>query len=148
MILLFKIILLTSIWCLGIKIVTSEGMGLERLRIYAKQQIDNGKIVWEALIYCEWCLPSIHSVFGYAFALVLGIINSFSWKLVFMYPLVVAGSSIICGLTWALYKTINSQKDVNESVTDAANIFIESIIAHDEETQEEYENRMLHTQKN
>ena len=111
--LLLKLIMLTSIWCLGIKIATAEGMVLERLGNYARKKVNEGKIIFDPLINCEWCLPSIHSLFGYAFALGIGLINTFSWKLVVMYPLVVIGSSVVCGLTWTVYQMVNAIKEMN-----------------------------------
>lgn len=111
--LLLKLIVLTSIWCLGIKIATAEGMVLERLGNYASKKVNEGKIIFDPLINCEWCLPSIHSLFGYAFALGIGLINTFSWKLVVMYPLVVIGSSVVCGLTWTVYQMVNAIKEMN-----------------------------------
>lgn len=117
MLLLLKLITLTTIWCLGIKIVTSDGMILSKVGEYGKKKAEEGKRVFEALIVCEWCLPSIHSLFGYGFALALGILPA-SWSLLFIYPLVAMGSSMTTGLIWNGYKTMISLRNLVEAKED------------------------------
>lgn len=103
MILIFKLIVITSIWVLGLTIVTQKGMALYNFRQWAETK----KSLWfEPIILCEWCMPSIHSLIGYAIAIGLGVINHFSWSLVVAYILVVMGSSVVSGMTWALYSLI------------------------------------------
>lgn len=114
MILLLKLILLTFIWVMGIKISTAEGMVFEKLGNWANKQVDKGYKIYEAIISCEWCLPSLHSVIGYAFAVGIGVIDHFEWKLVVLYPLVVCGTSLLSGLTWTIYLTINEIKENNK----------------------------------
>lgn len=114
MIMLLKLISLTTIWCLGIKILTSEGMLLDKLGKYAHKKVDEGKIIFDPLLACEFCLPSIHSLVGYSFAISLGIITHFSWSLIFIYPLVAMGSSIGCGFIWNAYLTMQVIKYKNE----------------------------------
>lgn len=102
--LLFNLILITSIWCIGLTIVTQNNMLLHSVRIWAESKESK----WYApLILCTWCLPSIHSAVGYGFAVGIGIINSFSWRLVFMYPLVVMGASFVTGIVWSVYELIS-----------------------------------------
>lgn len=116
MILLFKLILLTFIWVMGIKIVTSEGMLLEKLGKWGEKKVDEGHKIFNAIIVCPWCLPSIHSIFGYGFAFGLGVLPLiWDWKLLIMWPLVVMGSSFLCGNVWNLYETINRIKEKNEA---------------------------------
>lgn len=115
MIVLLKLILITFIWVIGIKISTAEGMIFEKLGKYAKRKVDEGYKIWEALIACEWCLPSVHSIFGHAFAFGLGILPfEFNWQLLIRWPLVIMGTSLISGLTWTIYLMINDIKDNNE----------------------------------
>ncbi len=97
MTLLFELILITSLLVIGWTIITQPGMGLGFIRDWGK---------FEALLLCHWCMPSTWSLIGYFFAWRLGLIEVFSWKLVWMYPLVVCGSSFLCGISWALYKRI------------------------------------------
>lgn len=100
MILLVKLILITTIWVLGLTIITTEGMGLYAVRLWAKKKIEEGNRWVEPLIYCHWCMPSIHAILGYTFAYGLGILHGYSVAYVLMYPLVVAGASLLCGLIW------------------------------------------------
>lgn len=121
MIVLFKLILLTTIWCLGMKIITSDHMILEKLGRYARKKVEEGKLIYDPIIACEWCMPSMHSLIGYGFAIILGIITQFSWALVAIYPLVAIGSSIGTGMIWNFYLTMNSVKERNESQSDFYN---------------------------
>lgn len=110
MILLLKLIIITVIWVLGFKIVTSEGMLLEAIGKYADSK---KSLIWQPLVNCIWCMPSIHSLVGYVLAAGIGIITNFSWHLVFMYPLVVMGSSFMAGFLF----------NVNECVDTASSYF-------------------------
>lgn len=115
MILILKLIALTSIWVLGIKIATADDMVLEKVGQYGKKKVEEGHKIFEALIVCQWCMPSIHSLIGYAFAFGLGILPvQWNWQLVIRYPIVVMGSSLVCGLTWLIYETLNQIHDRNE----------------------------------
>jgi len=100
MTLLFELILITSLLVIGATIVTQVGMGLYVVREWADEKESR---FYDALIGCHWCMPSLWSLAGYFFAWRLGFIEYFSWKLVWMYPLVVCGSSFLCGLSWAIY---------------------------------------------
>lgn len=113
---LIKVILITFIWVMGIKISTSEGMVFEKLGKYAERKVEKGYKIWEALIACEWCLPSVHSVFGYAFSFGIGIIPfEFQWKYIIMLPIVIMGTSFLSGNVWNIYLTINKIKENNEA---------------------------------
>lgn len=114
MIVLLKLIIIVSIWVLGIKIATAEDMLLDNLGKWATKQAKKHKI-FEALIVCPFCMPSIHSVIGYFFAFGLNILPfEWNWQLIIRYPLVVIGASIISGFTWVGYETINRIKEKNE----------------------------------
>ena len=127
MIIIFKLIIILSIWVLGIKIITAEGMLLEGLGKWGERKVDEGYKIFEALIVCQWCLPSFHSIFAYAFAFGLDIVPFvFDWKLVIMWPLVVMGASIITGNTWNIYETINRIKERNEAEAEYFNSLIET----------------------
>lgn len=117
------LVLLTSIWIWGVKIATSEDMVLENLGTWGEKKVNEGHKIFEPLLTCEWCMPSIHSLVGYAFAFGLGIIPfEFEWRLVIEYPLVVIGSSIVTGNTWNLYKTINAVRERAEAEKEKAKI--------------------------
>lgn len=94
---LLSIILITGIWCLGITIVTQPDMGLGFIRVWAESK----KSKWfEPLILCPWCLPSVHSMFGYFFGWILGF--NITWNIIMVYPLVVAGASVVSGTVWTI----------------------------------------------
>lgn len=106
MTLLFEIILITSILVIGWTIVTQPSMGLGDIREWAEAQ---DSVFINATLVCHWCMSSSWSLIGYFFAWRIGLIESFSWKLFWMYPLVVCGSSFLCGLSWAIFKRIEIQ---------------------------------------
>lgn len=101
MIEVIELIILSSLWCLALQISTSEGMVFYKLREYAESK--KAKI-WEAICLCPWCCPSIHSIFAYVGGFILGFIKWDSCNIFFMYPFVVAGSSLVTGLIWTGYK--------------------------------------------
>lgn len=130
MIVLLQLILITFIWVMGIKISTAKGMIFEGLGNYAEKKVDEGHKIWEALVNCEWCLPSVHSLFGHAFAFGLGILPfEFNWQLLIRWPLVIMGTSLLSGLTWTIYLTINQVKERNEAETE----YLKSLINQTEE---------------
>src|SRR6185312_13080254 len=113
MILLIKLIIITTIWCLGIRIATNEGMVFEKLRIYGNKKVNEGYKIFEPLFICIYCMPSIHSSIGFLFAYGLGILPTFHVKLLIYYPLVVMGSSILGGLIWQYHEKLDSEKEEN-----------------------------------
>ncbi len=117
-IVLLKLILLTSIWVLGLTIVTQEGMLLYNIRLWAEKKADEGNRWVEPLILCHWCMSSLHSFFGYAFALVSGIVI-YDWHILILYPLVVMGSSIVNGLTWAAYQLVSAKTEFYKNINDS-----------------------------
>ena len=125
MILLFSLIAITSIWCLGIKIATADDMLLEKLGKYGQKKVEEGYKVFEALWVCQWCMPSVHTLIGFVFAYGLGIIPELSWRLLLYYPLVAMGSSLVNGLIWQYYlhknqynEFIISAKETTEIMSD------------------------------
>jgi hypothetical protein len=104
---LFKIIIVTSIWILGLTICTQKKMVLYFIRDYLTDENGNARRkIYEPLIVCHWCMPSIHSVFGISFSIILGFVSP-SWNLAIMYPLIVMGSSITVGLVWQIYLVLD-----------------------------------------
>lgn len=106
---ILELILLTSIIVLGITISTQSGMILYSFREWADKKQEEGKKWVVPLIVCIWCMPSLWSLVGYLFAALTGVIDHFSWHLVFMYPVVVCGSSFLSGVAWMLYTKIEIQ---------------------------------------
>jgi len=110
--LIFDLILLTSIIVIGITVVTQEGMLLFWVREWAEEKKSK---IFDALIRCIWCMSSVWSLIGFLFASLIGVINHFSWHLIFIYPIVVCGSSFVSGFFWTLYKKIEIQIKVYEN---------------------------------
>lgn len=108
MTLIFQLIVLTSIWVMGLTIITQPKMLAEKVRDWADGIHKKGNKFMEPLILCHWCMPSLHSAVGYTFAVLIGLINHFEWRLVFMYPLVAMGSSLLNGIVWGLHKLIEA----------------------------------------
>lgn len=111
---IISLIALTSIWVLGIKIVTHKGMLLEDLGEWCLNKSERHKM-FEALCVCQWCMPSIHSLVGYGFAIAIGILTKLKWSLLFMYPIVVMGSSLTCGIIWLVYELLTAKKGYYEN---------------------------------
>ncbi len=109
---LFELITVTTIWVLGIKVVTHSGMLLEKLGEYGERKVEEGKKIFEPLFVCQWCMPSIHSVIGYI--LVYTTMATFHWQALLMYPIVVMGSSFCSGMLWLIYETITIMKKLYE----------------------------------
>lgn len=115
MILLFSLIAICSIWVLGLKIVTSGGMIFGRIGEYAEKKLyDEGRIIFAPLLVCEWCMPSIHTAIAFLFAYFIGVIDHFSVRLLAYYPLVVMGSSLVCGLVWQYYEDKKAESIFNK----------------------------------
>lgn len=105
---LMILISVTSIWVLGITIVTSEGMVLYPLRRnLTDQNGDALRKIYEPLLVCVWCMPSIHSIIGVGFSVALGWVKK-DWTLMLIYPLVIMGSSIVSGMIWTTYQYLVS----------------------------------------
>ena len=95
-------IAITSIWVLGITIATQEGMVFYKLREWAQKK---GMKIFEPIVLCIWCMPSIHSFIGYFFCVGTGLL-SIDWHQVIAYPIVVSGSSLVSGIVWTWYKKL------------------------------------------
>lgn len=112
---------------MGIKISTADGMIFERLGKWGERKVDEGYIIFEALIVCQWCLPSFHSIIAHAFAFGLGVLPmEFNWQLLIRLPLVIMGASFLTGNAWNIYETINRIKERNEAEAEYFNSVIEN----------------------
>ena len=78
-----QIVALVTVWNLGIEIVLSEDMALHKLRLWAESKSSK---IFEPLFICIWCRPS--------------------WRVLILYPFVVASASFISGTAWSIYKLI------------------------------------------
>lgn len=113
MILLFKLVILTVIIVLALRVALSDGMLLEKVGRYFEKKVEDGQ-KWADLIVCPWCSGTILSIIAHAFAFGLGIIPfEWNWQLLIRWPLVVFASSFISGVLWTLYLTLNQIKENN-----------------------------------
>lgn len=115
MILLFKLVALTVIIVLALRVALSEGMLLEKLGAYFERKVDEGHKYFELFI-CPWCMGSLQSVTSHFFAFGLGILPfEFNWQLLIRGILVIFASSFISGLLWTVYLTLNQIKENNQA---------------------------------
>jgi len=91
------------------KIASSRDMIFEKIGLWAQNKVDEGKKIFELLV-CPWCAGTLFTFFGMLEAYGLNIITHFEWQLLLYYFLTVCGCSIVSGLTWTIYLTINSKK--------------------------------------
>lgn len=109
------VIFFNYIWVLGFKIATSEGMIFESIGKWGEEKEEEGYKIFKGLITCQWCLPGFHSIFAWTFAFILGGIQfEFNWKYLVMWPVIIMGTSLLTGLTWTIYLTINQVREKNE----------------------------------
>lgn len=114
MVLLFKLIVLTVIIVMGLKISMSEGMIFEKLGKYFERKVDEGYKGFDIFI-CAWCMNSLQSITAHVFAFGLGVLPfEFNWQLLIRWPLVIMGASFVSGNLWNTYETINKVKEKNE----------------------------------
>lgn len=122
---LLQLIGLTFIIVMGLKIAMSEGMLLENLGKYFERKVDEGNKGFEIFI-CQWCMASLQSLTAHAFAFGLGVLPfEWNWQLLIRWPLVVMGSSFVCGNAWNIYETINRIKERNEAEANYFNSLIQ-----------------------
>jgi hypothetical protein len=141
--LLFELITICVIWCLGIKILTADGMLFQSIGKWAEKKVDEGKIIFEPLLVCPYCMPSLHTAIAIGFGFGIGIIDEFSWHLIFMYPIVAMASSFINGYVWTLHQKQHMEKDFIESATDTCNIvsdYIEDLYIQESNMEYEHQN--------
>ena len=105
MILILKLILVTTFIIWGIKIATEEGMIGEKLGEWARKQVDKGRKYWEAILVCPFCMSSVHSLTAIGFGYLFGWVDS--WTIFYYYPVIVGGASLVSGLTWTVYQLLS-----------------------------------------
>ncbi len=107
MILIFKLILITFILVMGLKIAMSEDMLLEKLGNWFGEKAKSNKVF--ELFVCPWCMGTLQSITAHFFAFGLGLLPfEWNWQLLIRWPLVVMGASLLSGLTWTIYLKINN----------------------------------------
>lgn len=129
---------------MGLKIVLSEGMLLEKLGAWFEKKAEKSNFYkW---FICQWCMPSMQSFTAHFFAFALGIIPlEFNLHVAIRWLLVIMASSFISGNLWNLYETVNRIKDKNEvekdtliSINSLADILIENNIEEYDKDEEQH----------
>ncbi len=118
LVVLLKLIFVTSVLVWGVTISTQEHMIFYGVREWANKKLDEGYGVFKALVLCPWCLPSIWSLVAYFFCLISGIIT-YHWKIFTLYPLVVGGASMLSGNGWSLYELIDAKTEFYKNINDS-----------------------------
>lgn len=114
MMILLKLILLTTMIVMALKIALSKNMLLEKLGSWVEYKSDEYKF-FDSFI-CAWCMPALQSITAHAFAFGLRILPlEFNWQLLIRWPLVIFGASFLSGNLWNLYETVNSIKEKNDA---------------------------------
>lgn len=109
-----KLIGITVLIVLALKIALSKGMLLEKTGKWLEQKVDDGKKIFDIFI-CPYCMGTLQTITAHLFAFGLGILPlEWDWQLLIRYPLIVFGTSIIAGNFWNVYLTINQVKEKNE----------------------------------
>lgn len=117
MILLFKLILITCILVMGLKVAMSKDMLLEKFGDYFEKKIDDGHRFFDIFV-CPWCMGTLQSIVAHFFAIGLGLLPmEWNWQLLIRWPLVFMGASFLCGMAWTIYETVNRIKEKNEAET-------------------------------
>lgn len=114
MILILKLVILTVIIVLALRVAMSDKMLLEKVGKFFEKKVEEGH-KWADLIVCPWCSGTLQSITAHAFAFGLGILPlEWNWQLLIRWPVVVFASSFISGMLWTIYLTINQIKEKNE----------------------------------
>lgn len=138
-ILLLKLIFITSLLVLGYTIFSQEFMGGYWIRLWAMKKKEAGSKWIEPIFLCHYCQPSTWTLFSFLIAYGLGIINNFEWRYLLLYILCIAGSSITNGIVWAIHQGIIAKKDYDESGAILHNAQLENIYQPMDELDEDYD---------
>lgn len=98
-------IIFTSLLCIGATIATQKGMVFFSFRENLEEKA-NGKrySIYDAVLLCHWCMPSIWTVAGYFFSMLY--LESFDFYNLLFYPICVCASSILNGIIWGLHNKL------------------------------------------
>ena len=105
-IIILKIILITTCLVWGVKISTEEGMVFEKLGMWADKKIESGQKYWEAILRCPFCMPSFWGLVSIGIGYLLNICDS--WNIFIAYPVIVGGASLVSGMIWTCFQLISA----------------------------------------
>lgn len=96
------IIFICTSLVMGWTIATQDKMVLNKARLWAEEK----KSKWlDGLLLCHWCMPSSWALPAYIIAYLSGVVHGA--KILWLYPVVVCASSVMCGMIWELYQVLN-----------------------------------------
>ena len=98
------IILITSIWCVGITLFTQNGFLLYFIRKYAESKVGKYKI-WNGLLLCIWCMAGVHSLLGYGFWFLA---KGIDWGLLKSIHIVICGVALLNGILWGIMQALSA----------------------------------------
>lgn len=122
---IFWMIFFTWALVFGVRISTNEGMVFEKIGEYAKDQLKEGRKIWEALVLCPYCLSSIWSV--PAIGLYFLINTETNLKLLFAYPVIVGFTSLLSGMTWSFFEVLWAKKSYYEKAEEKAHLEVKTM---------------------
>lgn len=115
MMIILKISILTSLLVLGVTISQSD----PSMWLYPLAEKLDGKKWAKPFLTCEWCMPSVYTVFGYAgYWFLYGI----DYSLLALYPFCVGCASFISGSAWKIIVLIQTQIDANIKASSTAGV--------------------------
>lgn len=123
------LVLITVSFVFAVRISTSEGMVFEKIGKWATDRLDEGKRIYEPLLLCEWCMPSVYSLVAIVFYILANYLFTgvFYYKVIILYPAIIGISSMITGLTFMLKDLIGSKTSYNEKKEEKIKLEIKNI---------------------
>lgn len=110
------------IWVLAFKVITEDGMVLEKLGQWGKRKYDEGYKVMDGLLICPFCLPNLHAIaIIWPLAFLTGFVPfEWEWRYLVIHMFVACAGSFICGVIWTAYQFLEVKKKYFEHLEQGA----------------------------
>ncbi len=99
------LIFVTAVLVWGVMISTEPDMVFEKIGAWADNEIKKGNKIWDWILRCPFCMPSLYTSFAYLLTFKLGMWSD--WSMLWAYPIVVCGASLVSGMVWLLFRLIS-----------------------------------------
>ncbi len=109
----------------GVRISTHEGMVFEKIGEYANNQLEKGYRIWEALVLCPYCLPSVWSLLGVGLYYLIN--PETSLRLLFSYPVIVGFTSLLSGMIWSIFEMLWAKKSYYEKAEEKTHLEVKTM---------------------
>ena len=109
----------------GVRISTHEGMVFEKIGEYANNQLEKGYRIWEALVLCHYCLPSVWSLLGVGLYYLIN--PETSLRLLFSYPVIVGFTSLLSGMIWSIFEMLWAKKSYYEKAEEKTHLEVKTM---------------------